>query len=108
MYTDHKKRWILSPVKATGEPLAADYCMTWEGFLLHEGKELVFCIMNAHQHAAAKADPRLVVMGSLHSSEPVHGAIAAHYAGHGVQAHHTVHDALRALAVHHPNLEPEV
>lgn len=107
MLLDHKARWILSPV-VNGRPVAADYAIQWEHPLAPEnGHVLIHCIMNAHQFRAARQDPRLKILGSLHGQDKIHDEVADHHAHHGVKRGMHVSEMLVQLAKMHPSFEPE-
>jgi hypothetical protein len=101
---------VFSPVVQAGGreyPLVAEYSLTWEAPLIYQGFALTHCIMNAHGLAAAKADPKLVVLPSVHDRQPIDKTVAAHHAPLGVKPTMLLHEALEALAAHHPNFAPE-
>ncbi len=112
MHLNHKARWVFSPMVYNEKtrlttPLAAEYAVQWECPMPLNGQALVHCVMNGHQLAAARKDPNLVVLPSLHERAKVHPKVATHYAQHGVKGSMLLHEALIALAAHHPNFEPE-
>jgi hypothetical protein len=102
----HKRRWVFGPLTPSGTPLAGEYSLRHTSMLAHNGKSMSYCEFNAHGLAAARACPELIVLGSIHDPGPIHGAIADHYGTHGVQKGMSQHDALVALAKHHPSFEP--
>jgi len=106
MHLDHKARWVFSPL-VDDKPIASEYALQWEAPMHHDGFALVHCIMNAHQLAAAKRDPRLIVLPSVHAREKIHPKIAEHHSCHGLHCEMLLHEALCEMAKHHPNFEPE-
>lgn len=110
MHLSHKSRWIFSPLVISGDsekPLASEYAVQWEAPMHFNGFALTHCVMNAHQLAAAKKNPHLVVLPSIYLRQPIPNEIADHHAAHGVKRGMLLHEALCALAAHHPNFEPE-
>lgn len=111
MHLNHKTRWIFSPlliVDGNEKPLAAEYALQWEAPMHHNGFALVHCTMNAQQLAAAKANPHLVVLPSIHFHQQIPHEIADHHEEHGLKRGMLLHEALCELARHHPNFEPEI
>jgi len=111
MLLSHKSRWVFSPVvgtKAGEKPIAAEYAIKYEAPFIYQGMALTHCVMNAHQLAAAKANPQLIVLPSFYERAVVPAAVAKHHAAHGVKPTMLVHEALEALAKYHPNFAPEV
>jgi hypothetical protein len=111
MLLSHKSRWVFSPVVGTkgGEkPLAAEYAVQYEAPFIYQGMALTHCVMNAHQLAAARANPQLIVLPSLYERAVINPAVAKHHVAHGVTPTMLVHEALEALAKYHPNFAPEV
>jgi hypothetical protein len=107
MDLNHKNRWILSPI-VNGKPLASDYALQWNYPLGPvDGKALVHCTMNAHQLSAARKDTRLVILGSLYSSESVPDEVADHHKPQGAKRGMHLHDLLATLAKFHHYFEPE-
>lgn len=110
MHLNHKERWIFSPLvpgESGEKPLAAEYALQWEAPMYFDGFALTHCVMNAHQLAAAKLNPNLIVLPSIHAHERIHPRIAKHHAAHGLKAEMLLHEALEELAKHHPNFAPE-
>jgi hypothetical protein len=110
MHLNHKRRWVFSPMVSVGEeqkPLVAEYSLEWESPLIYEGFALTHCVMNAHQFAAAKKDPKLIVLPTIQARQPIDPKVAEHHAKLGVVAGMLLHEALEALAAHHPNFAPE-
>jgi len=105
MILDHKRRWVFSPLGEPGAPLAAEYANQWEAPLHYNGFALVYCVMNAHQLAAAKQDPRLIVLDSLHLLTAIPDKVAAHHAAHGLAQGMTLAAALACLAKQHPSFD---
>ena len=107
MMNDHKFRWVFGPVDGNGHA-AAEYSVACEYPMVINGRALAYCMMNAHQIAAARKDPRLTVLDSLHARSTVPDHVADHHAAHGVKRGMKMHDMLMELAKHHSNFEPEV
>lgn len=110
MHLNHKQRWIFSPlvmVDGREQPLAREYALLYEAPMHVAGFALTHCVMNSQQLAAAKKDPRLVVLPTVHARETIPAAVASHHAAHGVKPEMLLHEALSVLAAYHPNFEPE-
>ncbi len=95
----------MGPV-VNGKHAANDYVISCEWHMVVDGQALAYCIMNAHQIAAARKDPRLTVLSSIHAHEAIPDAIADHHKAHGVARGMTLHGMLMALSVYHSNFEP--
>lgn len=107
MDINHKHRWIFSPLDKTGQPVAREYAIRSEHPFHHNGHALTLCMMNAHMLAAARQDPRLIVLPSIHERTAVHKRVTDHHAEHGAKEGMALHELLITLAKHHPGLEPE-
>ena len=107
MLNDHKMRWVFGPLE-DGQHVASEYSIACEYPHILDGHALALCRMNAHQLAAARKDPRLTVLPSLHEHAQVPDHVADHHAHHGVQRGMKLHEMLLTLAKVHPNFEPEV
>lgn len=104
----HKFRWVFSPIDAvTGQPVAKEYAMRCEAPFHHDGHALAYCEMNAHQLEAARKDPRLIVLPSIHEPVCIHPRVLEHHAGHGAKPFMQLHELLGVMAKHHPGFEPE-
>lgn len=109
MHLNHKSRWVFSPMVKIGNqtlPLVSEYSLVWEAPMIYEGFALTHCVMNSHGLAAAKVHPELVVFPSVHARQPIPAQVAQHHAAHGVKPTMLIHEALEALAAHHPNFAP--
>jgi hypothetical protein len=106
VHHDHKYRWVFGPV-VEGKHAAGEYSLSCEFPYLFNGAGLAYCVMNAHQIAAARQDPRLIVLPSLHSTASVPDCVVDHHCEHGVTRGMTMHDFLVAMSVYHSNFEPE-
>jgi hypothetical protein len=107
MSQSHKCRWVFGPMLPGNIHAAAEYTIGCEYPIIVNGFALAHCTMNAHQLAAARQDPRLTVLPSLHSTAPVPANVVQHHADHGMVAGMSMHDALMKMARYHSNFEPE-
>lgn len=106
MHQDHKRRWVFGPI-IDGVHAAGEYSLSCEWPVNFNGVGLAFCVMNAHQLRAARQDARLVVLHSLHSSQPVPERVTTALSAYGAKHGATLHDLLCELSAHHHNFEPE-
>lgn len=105
MLNDHKYRWVFGPV-VNNKHAAADYAIATETPMIFAGAALAYCVFNAHTLRAARKDPRLTVLPSLHSQEKIPDVVADHHAPQGVKRNMTMHDMLMQLAKVHSSYEP--
>ena len=97
----------MTPLKADGSALVAEYAIDCATLLAHEGKALAYCVFNAQGLLSARACPDLIVWPSLHSILTLSDAVADHFAEHGLKRGMSHHAALVTLSKHHPAFEPE-
>jgi hypothetical protein len=110
MHLHHKERWVFSPlliIDGKEIPLVHEYSLLYEAPMHYNGFALVHCVMNAHQLAAAKQNPHLVILPSTHCREAIPNELADHHESHGLKRGMLIHEALQELAKYHPNFEPE-
>jgi len=108
-------RWIWSELEPYehehGEhdlPVAREYATGQWLAPLHFGTHaLVRCETNAHHLEASKQDHRVIVLGSIHSQEPIPAEVVEGLKRWGVTPDMTVHQMLATLSLTEPQFEPE-
>ena len=120
MHTDHKTRWVFGPMvpgtKPAGAPddwvvppvhAAQEYSLSCDWPCVFGENALAHCIMNAHQLAAARADPRLIVLQSIHAKMAIPAEVSDALAAYGVCPGMDLHDLLVCLSDYHAGFDPE-
>lgn len=106
MDLNHKNRWVFGPV-VDGMHAGNDYAIACSCPLVFDGFALAHCTMNAHQMAAARKDPRLTILDSIHSRSSIPDHVADHHEAHGATRGMATHELLLALSRHHHCFELE-